>query len=68
VERATLSAEALPDTVSVTVSVGVALFPDHAHELEELIDIADRAMYASKEMGRNRVTLSGSELTHLAAA
>jgi diguanylate cyclase (GGDEF)-like protein len=45
----------------VTISIGVAVFPDHGRDVDELIDVADRAMYASKEMGRNRVTLSGAE-------
>lgn len=52
---------------AVTVSVGVAAFPDHTDDLGALIDLADRAMYASKEMGRNRTTVYGDEQVHLAA-
>ena len=52
----------------VTISVGVALFPEHGTDMEALIDVADRAMYASKQMGRNRVTLAGREPVQLAAA
>ena len=40
---------------SITVSVGVADFPDHAHTQEQLIHRADQAMYAAKKQGRNRV-------------
>jgi diguanylate cyclase (GGDEF)-like protein len=41
----------------VTVSVGCATFPHHAKTQQELIDNADKAMYYSKEHGRNQVTL-----------
>lgn len=39
----------------VTVSVGWALFPEDADSGETLIVCADRALYAAKEMGRNKV-------------
>ena len=43
---------------SVSASVGIAIYPDHAGEIPELIRLADRAMYASKAAGKNRVTLA----------
>ncbi len=67
VERAPLTGETLQPVGPITISVGVALFPDHGSSIEALIDVADRAMYASKEMGRNRVTLALFEPEHLAA-
>jgi len=39
----------------VTVSLGVAVFPDHASESEELLRHADEALYLAKQTGRNRV-------------
>jgi len=39
----------------VTVSLGVAAFPDHAKESEELLRRADEALYLAKQSGRNRV-------------
>src|SRR6267378_611945 len=39
----------------VTVSLGVAAFPDHAKESAELLRHADEALYLAKQMGRNRV-------------
>jgi diguanylate cyclase (GGDEF)-like protein len=40
---------------AVTVSLGVAAFPDHAKESEELLRRADEALYLAKQTGRNRV-------------
>jgi diguanylate cyclase (GGDEF)-like protein len=41
----------------ITISVGCASFPAHAATQQELIDNADKALYYSKETGRNRSTL-----------
>ena len=43
--------------LAVTVSIGGALYPEHAASLEELIDMADKAMYKAKELGKNRFYL-----------
>ena len=40
----------------VTVSVGVAAFPEHAVDAERLLQAADEALYASKRDGRDRVS------------
>ena len=39
----------------LTVSVGIATFPDDAGTRDELLDKADWAMYAAKRAGRDRV-------------
>ncbi len=41
----------------VTLSFGVATFPMHGQAGEEIIIKADTALYQSKNMGRNRVTV-----------
>jgi len=41
-----------------TVSIGVALFPDHAATKQAIIDAADHAMYSSKRATRNSVTIA----------
>ena len=40
-----------------TVSMGIALYPEDASSSEELIQMADRALYRAKEEGKNRVCL-----------
>lgn len=39
----------------ITVSMGVAAFPEHGETLEMLLRAADRALYRAKEQGRDRV-------------
>ena len=46
-------------TSTVTLSIGVALFPDHAHDAKTLVQVADRALYQAKRAGRDRVVLAG---------
>ena len=43
---------------NVSVSIGVATFPDNARLKEELILKADEALYSAKKGGRNRVCLA----------
>jgi len=39
----------------LTISVGVATFPMHGETRERLLDLADKAMYLAKALGRNLV-------------
>ena len=41
-----------------TVSIGVAEFPLDADALKTLYDAADKAMFAAKNSGRNKVVLA----------
>jgi diguanylate cyclase (GGDEF)-like protein len=60
--RAAIAEITLPGTdVPVTVSVGVAGFPDHASTLGRLERLADAALYVAKRQGRNRVELASVE-------
>ncbi len=45
-------------TVAVTASIGVALYPDHASVSAAMVRSADRAMYCAKAAGRNRAALA----------
>ena len=48
----------VPGFGKVTSSFGVATFPDHASSRDTLIVAADRALYSSKNAGRNRVSVT----------
>ncbi|HSP72531.1 MAG TPA: diguanylate cyclase [Gaiellaceae bacterium] len=49
----------------ITVSAGVATFPDHGGERDELIRLADNALYWAKEHGKNRVRVSRADVVEL---
>ena len=42
----------------ITVSIGVALFPDHAYDPDTLLRASDAALYEAKAAGRNRVVIA----------
>jgi diguanylate cyclase (GGDEF)-like protein len=42
------------ETVCVTASIGITLYPEHGSTVEKLVKRADQAMYLSKKKGRNR--------------
>jgi diguanylate cyclase (GGDEF)-like protein len=46
--------------ISISCSVGIAIFPDHGRDEIELSSSADAAMYGAKRDGRNTVRLSES--------
>jgi diguanylate cyclase (GGDEF)-like protein len=52
-----------PDTLHLTVSIGVAVFPADGLTVDDLLQRADRAMYAAKAAGRDRVRLA-ADLVH----
>jgi diguanylate cyclase (GGDEF)-like protein len=43
------------ETLRITISIGVASYPDDARDSIELIELADTALYRAKNLGRNRV-------------
>ena len=47
----------------VTISAGVAAFPEHASTAEELLSVADQCLYHAKNKGRDRVTMAPLEKT-----
>lgn len=58
-----------PDEIEVhiTVSAGVATFPDHGRSFNEVLEAADRALYCAKQEGRNRYFHAGQvagDVTH----
>ncbi|GAB2837380.1 hypothetical protein GCM10027277_00190 [Pseudoduganella ginsengisoli] len=41
-------------TLNLSTSIGIALFPDHAQDVNQLIHMADLALYDAKRSGKNR--------------
>jgi diguanylate cyclase (GGDEF)-like protein len=50
------------DGVAVSVSIGLAVFPDDGETPEAIIASADHALYHAKRTGRNRVVFAGSDM------
>lgn len=44
--------------LAVTPSIGIALFPDHGTDPDNLVRAADLAMYEAKHRGRNKVVVA----------
>lgn len=57
-ERLRVEIDIAPLRVPVTVSVGVAIGPTHATAADELVTLADEALFTAKRTGRNRVILA----------
>jgi len=43
---------------SVTISVGIAIFPNNGDGAEQLLKAADDALYRAKEEGRDRIIVA----------
>ena len=54
------------ETLRLSVSVGASLFPDDGDRFDALLGRADMAMYQSKQLGRNRVSLFAAARAALA--
>jgi diguanylate cyclase (GGDEF)-like protein len=53
--------------IHLTCSLGVACYPNDAHDLSELVETADKAMYAAKKLGRNQARWIGDPLVSAVA-
>ncbi len=53
------------NTVSITISAGISIFPDHGEDTEALMKSADQALYEAKAAGRNAFRIA--ECTELPA-
>jgi diguanylate cyclase (GGDEF)-like protein len=49
--------QALPP---ITVSIGLAMFPDDGEDPDQLMQLADQALYRAKTLGRNRLCFAGA--------
>lgn len=46
----------------ITVSIGIATFPDNAQAKDALIDMADKALYRAKRLGKDRFCIFDEKL------
>jgi two-component system cell cycle response regulator len=47
------------DRIPITVSVGIAVYPEHGATAQQVLDAADDALYAAKHAGRDTYRLAG---------
>ncbi len=52
--RSALAGEFAEDSVAITISFGLATYPEHGETAASLLRAADEALYAAKDSGRNR--------------
>jgi diguanylate cyclase (GGDEF)-like protein len=53
--RTQMSELKIKDLPPITISLGIATFPNDGSDIDDLVKKADAAMYAAKRAGRNRV-------------
>ncbi len=46
-------------TVRVTLSIGIAGFPEDTTDMDELMKLADNALYLAKKDGKNKIVVTG---------
>ena len=56
--RSSLESEYVEGVGHITASIGVATFIEMTTDVDELVEIADKAMYFAKQNGRNQVKLA----------
>ena len=53
------AAEMTEDRLKITASFGIAIAPQHGEAAQDLLKLADSALYEAKDLGRNCVRVSG---------
>jgi diguanylate cyclase (GGDEF)-like protein len=66
--RVAVEAEFAEELVPLTFSFGIAAHLHHGASAETLLSAADRALYAAKELGRNRSVIYSDEIAAISPA
>jgi len=54
------------EEITLSVSVGVCIYPDQIDDADKLVDYADIAMYKSKELGKNTFSFFSNDMDQAA--
>ena len=65
--RAKLSERQFDDLPRITISLGIASYPEDSDDIDQLIKKADAALYTAKQSGRNRVVVYEEEMELIGA-
>jgi diguanylate cyclase (GGDEF)-like protein len=49
------------ETIQMTISGGMSLYPTHSENMKDLIDLADKAMYDAKQVGGNQIKIHSND-------
>ena len=50
------------ELIKLSVSIGIASYPQHGHDKKTLLTSADSTMYESKRSGKNKVSVGGKDV------
>lgn len=56
--RGSVEQEPIPVVGSITISLGIAVWPVHDERIEQVLKLADAALYKAKQRGRNRLEIA----------
>jgi two-component system, cell cycle response regulator len=56
------------NTVSITTSAGVSIYPDHGEDADTLMKSADSALYEAKHAGKNAYRIAGKDRSAIACS
>jgi diguanylate cyclase (GGDEF)-like protein len=60
--RKKLSEQQFDELPRITISLGIASYPDDSDDIDQLIKKADAALYTAKQAGRNKVVVYEEEM------
>jgi GGDEF domain-containing protein len=49
------------ESIQMTISGGMSLYPTHSENMKNLIDLADKAMYNAKQVGGNQIKIHSND-------
>ncbi|WP_442961645.1 GGDEF domain-containing protein [Pseudoalteromonas sp. B62] len=56
--RTTVASTSMDVIGFITISIGIATWPEHSNDIDQVYKYADKALYYAKEHGRNRCVIA----------